>query len=123
MSTLPPYVLQEYHQDIISAVWMVILSLYAEDPLWAGAILLSFLICMDVMRRRIEYHQAMILVGWMILLCLIPDRGPGLHEFRTMSTFQPNTLQEVHHDIISAAWMIMLSLYREDPVWAGAILV
>ena len=122
-STPQPIMLQEYHQEIISAVWMIILSLYQDGSSLHRAFRLSFLICVHVMRPRIEYHQAIILVGWMILLCLIPDRGPGLHEFRTMSTFQPNTLQEVHHDIISAAWMIMLSLYREEPVWAGAILL
>jgi hypothetical protein len=47
-STLP-----EYHQAIISAAWMVILSLIPQDLVRAGAILLGFLICLDAMRPRI----------------------------------------------------------------------
>lgn len=123
MSTLQPIMPHEYHQDIISAVWIIILSLYQDGsrPHWVFR--LSFLICVPAMRPRIEYHQAIILVEWMILLCLIPDRGPGLRDSGTMSTLQPNTLQEVHQDIISAVWMTVLSLYPQHPVWAGAILL
>ena len=122
-STLQRILLQEYHQDIISAVWIIILSLYQDGfrPHWVFR--LSFLIYVHAMRPRIEYHQAIILVGWMILLCLIPDRGPGLRDFRTRSTFQAITLQVVHQSIILVAWMNTLSPYREDPVRVGAILL
>ena len=116
-------VLQDHDQDIISAVWMIILSLYQDGSNSHWVFRLSFLICVHVMRPRIEYHHASILVGWMILLCLIPHRGLGLRDVRTRSILQPYMLQEHHQGIISAAWMIMLSLYREEPVWAGAILL
>jgi len=70
ISTLPQYMLQEYHQAIIPAVWMIILSLI---PQAVGAILLGFLICAHVMRPRIEYHQAIISAVGMIILSLIPQ--------------------------------------------------
>ena len=117
MSALLPYILQEYHQDIISAVWMVILSLYVEDPVWAGTILLSFLICVQVL-PRVEYHQAMILVGWMILLSLSPDRDPRLHDLRTMRTLQPIMLSDYYQDIISVVWMMVLQDHDQDIISA-----
>lgn len=50
MSTLP-FMLQEYRQAIISAVWMIILSLIPQGLVWAGAIL-GFLIFLHAMRPR-----------------------------------------------------------------------
>ena len=44
--------LQEYHQAIISAAWMIILSLIPQDLVRAGAILLGFLICLQTIRPR-----------------------------------------------------------------------
>jgi len=44
--------LQEYHQAIISAASMIILSLIPQDLVRAGAILLGFLICVHAMRPR-----------------------------------------------------------------------
>ncbi|KIK04744.1 hypothetical protein K443DRAFT_407208 [Laccaria amethystina LaAM-08-1] len=44
--------LQEYHQAIISAAWMIILSLIPQDLVRAGAILFGFLICVHAMRPR-----------------------------------------------------------------------
>ncbi|EDR04079.1 uncharacterized protein LACBIDRAFT_330901 [Laccaria bicolor S238N-H82] len=44
--------LQEYHQAIISAAWMIILSLIPQDLVRAGAIFLGFLICMHAMRPQ-----------------------------------------------------------------------
>ena len=120
MTTRLPYMLREHHRDIISAVWMIILSLYPEDPAWAGVILFRFLICLQVILPRINYLQAiMLVVGWMILLSLIPDRDPGLRDPRTTSTPQPMMLQEYHHEITSAVWMIILSLYQDgsSPHW------
>ncbi|KIK04974.1 hypothetical protein K443DRAFT_675448 [Laccaria amethystina LaAM-08-1] len=48
-----PFMLQEYHQAIISAAWMIILSLIPQDLVRAGAVLLGFLICVHAMRPRI----------------------------------------------------------------------
>ncbi|KIK04978.1 hypothetical protein K443DRAFT_4167 [Laccaria amethystina LaAM-08-1] len=44
--------LQEYHQAIISAAYMIILSLIPQDLVRAGAILLGFLICLHAIRPR-----------------------------------------------------------------------
>ncbi|EDR05607.1 uncharacterized protein LACBIDRAFT_329648 [Laccaria bicolor S238N-H82] len=44
--------LQEYHRAIISAAWMVILSLIPQDLVRAGAVLLGFLICVHALRPR-----------------------------------------------------------------------
>ncbi|KIK04969.1 hypothetical protein K443DRAFT_675439 [Laccaria amethystina LaAM-08-1] len=44
--------LQEYHQAIISAAWMIILSLIPQDLVRAGAVLLGFLICLHTIRPR-----------------------------------------------------------------------
>ena len=43
---------QEYHQAIISAGWMIILSLIPQDLVRAGAVLLGFLLCVHAMRPR-----------------------------------------------------------------------
>ncbi|KIK07906.1 hypothetical protein K443DRAFT_673139 [Laccaria amethystina LaAM-08-1] len=45
--------LKEYHQAIISAAWMITLSLIPQDLVRAGAILLGFLICLHTIRPRI----------------------------------------------------------------------
>jgi hypothetical protein len=45
--------LREYHQAIISATWMVALSLIPQDLVRAGAVLLGFLICLQTIRPRI----------------------------------------------------------------------
>jgi len=45
--------LQEYHEAIISATWMITLSLIPQDLVRAGAILLGFLICLQTIRPRI----------------------------------------------------------------------
>jgi len=45
--------LQEYHQAIISAAWMIILSLIPKDLVRTGAVLLGFLICLHTIRPRI----------------------------------------------------------------------
>jgi len=69
MSTLPPYMLQEYRQAIIAAAWMIISSLIPED---VGAIFLCFLICVHVMRPMIEYHLNITLSAQgRLILCLI----------------------------------------------------
>ena len=52
MSTLP-FMLQEYRQAIISAVWMIILSLIPQGQVWAGVVLLGFLIIVHAMRPQI----------------------------------------------------------------------
>ena len=44
--------LQEYHQSIISAAWMIALSLIPQDLVRAGAILLAFLICLQTIRPQ-----------------------------------------------------------------------
>ena len=44
--------LEDYHQTIVSAAWMIILSLIPQDLVRAGAILLGFLICVHAMRPR-----------------------------------------------------------------------
>ena len=43
---------QEYHQAIISAAGMIILSLIPQDLVRAGAMLLAFLICVHAIRPR-----------------------------------------------------------------------
>ncbi|KIJ96264.1 hypothetical protein K443DRAFT_36975, partial [Laccaria amethystina LaAM-08-1] len=43
----------EYHQAIISAMWIIFLSLIPQDLVRAGAILLGFLIYVHVMHPRI----------------------------------------------------------------------
>jgi len=45
--------LPEYHQAIISAAWMIILSLILQDLVQAGAVLLGFLICLHNIHPRI----------------------------------------------------------------------
>ncbi|EDR00837.1 uncharacterized protein LACBIDRAFT_333743 [Laccaria bicolor S238N-H82] len=45
--------LQEYHQAIISAAWMITLSLIPQDLVRAGAILFGFLIYLQTYRPRI----------------------------------------------------------------------
>ena len=43
---------QEYQQAIISAAWMIILSLIPQDLVRAGAIFLGILICVNAVRPR-----------------------------------------------------------------------
>jgi len=131
MSTLPPYMLQEYHQDIISAMWMIILSLIPLDPIWAGAILQSFLICVHVMRPRIEYQHTIILLAWMILLSLILDlvSAPSEVIFNLVQAgaillyvhvMRPRI--EYHEAITLVVWMLLqLSLIQLAWVASGAI--
>ena len=45
--------LQEYHQAIISAAGMIILSLIPQDLVRAGAVLLGVLVCVHAVRPRI----------------------------------------------------------------------
>lgn len=44
--------LQEYHQAITSAAWMIILSFIPQNLLRAGVVFLGFLICLHTIRPR-----------------------------------------------------------------------
>ena len=138
MGALLLSMLQEYHQTIISAVWMIILSLIPQDVVWAGAILLSFLICAYAMHRPIEYYQAIISTVWMIILSLILQRLQdlvraeaillsslicGLHAILLGVPICVTPRNEYHQAIISAVGMSILSLIPQAPVRAGAILL
>ena len=52
-SSPSPFMLQEYHQAIISAMSMIILSLIPQDLVRAGAVLLGILICLHTIRPQI----------------------------------------------------------------------
>ena len=46
-------ILQEYQQAIISAAWIIILSLIPQDLVRAGAVLLGFILCVHAIRPRV----------------------------------------------------------------------